>query len=157
MEELGELFKTTREKTSISLKEASEDLEIKELYLKNIESGNIGSFKDIFVLKEYISTYAKYLGLDQNKAIDTFNEYIFDYTSKIPVKKIEKAVKAKQNEEAKDKKIASPYTKPKKERKRLTNIIVYVLIALLICLIVIWSVRQITVNNEIANSVSFIE
>ena len=46
--EIGKLLKKTREDTGISLEEAGNDLEIKPVILDNIESGNIGSFKDIY-------------------------------------------------------------------------------------------------------------
>ena len=92
MNEIGQNLKEARESSGVSLEEASKDLDIKPLILENIEEGNIGCFKDIFVLKDYIKNYAKYLGFDDNKVIDEFNEYLFEYTSKIPVEEIEKAV-----------------------------------------------------------------
>ena len=90
MEEIGNLFLLTREAAGISLKEVSEDLEIEQAILENIEDGKTGAFSDIFVLKEYVASYAKYLGLDADKIIDEFNEFIFEATSKIPIKEIEK-------------------------------------------------------------------
>ena len=86
MKEIGELLKSTREESGVTLEEASNDLEIKTLILENIEDGNIGCFKDIFVLKEYIYNYAKYLGLEPEKIIDEFNEYLFEYTSRFHLK-----------------------------------------------------------------------
>jgi cytoskeletal protein RodZ len=74
LKEIGELLKETREGSGVTLEEASNDLEIKALILENIEDGNIGCFKDIFVLKEYIYNYAKYLGLEPEKIIDEFVE-----------------------------------------------------------------------------------
>ena len=71
----------------------------------------IGAFKDIFELKDYLTNYSKYLGLDENKIINEFNEYLFEYTSKIPVKEIEKAVREQVKEEKDVIKIVSPYTK----------------------------------------------
>ena len=85
---IGKTFAEAREKIGVSLEEASADIQIKSVILENIEEGNIGSFKDIFELKEYLSTYAKYLGLDEKKILDEFNEYMFEYTSKIPLKDI---------------------------------------------------------------------
>ena len=64
LEEIAELLKETRENSGIELSEVSKDLGIDEIFLSNIEDGKIGSFKDIFALKEYISNYAKYLGLE---------------------------------------------------------------------------------------------
>ena len=90
MNEIGELFRVTREDAGVSIAEASKDLDIKEVILENIEDGNIGCFKDIYVLKDNIYNYAKYLGINPDKIINEFNEYMFEYTSKIPIKEIEK-------------------------------------------------------------------
>ena len=108
MNEIGSILKTTRESSGVTIEEASADLDIKEVVLENIEDGKIGSFKDVFELKENIQSYAKYLGLDGDKLIDEFNEYLFEYTSRIPVEEIEKVVNEKAKEENK---IISPYTK----------------------------------------------
>lgn len=155
MNEIGELLKTTREEAGISLEEASSDLEIKPLILENIEAGNIGCFKDIFVLKDYICNYAKYLGLDHDKIIDKFNEYLFEYTSKIPMEDIEKAMEEQQKEETGQMKIVSPYTTTVKEEKNKWIIFVYIALALLVVLVVILSIRQITVSNKASTVISY--
>ena len=157
MKEIGELLKSTREESGVTLEEASNDLEIKTLILENIEDGNIGCFKDIFILKEYIYNYAKYLGLEPEKIIDEFNEYLFEYTSKIPMEDIEKAMKEQQKEEIPEKKIVSPYTtSTKKSNTKLTTVLLIAL-GVLVALIVIWSVRQIAVDNMTTNIVSYVD
>ena len=116
MNEIGEELQYARESSGVSLNEASKDLGIKVEILENIEDGRTGAFKDIFELKEYISNYAKYLGLNEEELIDEFNEYMFEYTSKIPIKEIEKTIELKIKEEKKeDEEIASPYTKKAKQ------------------------------------------
>ena len=115
MNEIGEALKYARESSGVSLNEASKDLDIKPEILENIEDGRTGAFKDIYELKDYIASYAKYLGLDENQLIDEFNEYMFEYTSKIPIKEIEKTIELKIKEEKKDEKVVSPYTKEKKK------------------------------------------
>ena len=157
MNEIGELLRLTREESGVSLEEASGDLEIKTLILENIEDGNIGCFKDIFVLKDYIYDYAKYLGLEPDKIIDEFNEYLFEYTSKIPLEDIEKAMKEQQKEEIPEQKIVSPYTNS--TRKPMNKLVVCLLVALgiLVVLILMWSVKQITVNNMTTNMISYVE
>ena len=97
--------------SGLTLDEVSKDLEIPVLSLEQIEDGNIGAFKHIFVLKDYLESYAKYLGIDYEDVIDEFNEYMFEKTSKIPMEEIEKAVKEKEKEESESNRIASPYTK----------------------------------------------
>ena len=70
MNEIGEALKYARESSGVSLNEASKDLDIKPEILENIEDGRTGAFKDIYELKDYIASYAKYLGLDENQWLE---------------------------------------------------------------------------------------
>ena len=158
MNEIGELLRTTREGSGVSLEEASTDLDIKPLILENIENGNIGCFKDIFALKDDLVNYAKYLGLDSKKIIDDFNDYLFEYTSKIPIDDIEKAMmeqKKEENKEAREK-IVSPYTNSIKKKGQWL-IVLYVVVAIIVLLVVIWAVKQITGNTSTTNMVSYVD
>ena len=142
MDSIGEKLKEARISSGVNLKEASEDLGIKEAILENIESGSIGCFKDIYELKDYIVNYAKYLGLDGAKLIDEFNEYLFEYTSKIPVKEIEKRVSEQQKEKVEEK-VVSPYTKPMKRYPSKYYIALYTVLILVAIGIIIWSVMTV--------------
>ncbi len=153
MEEIAELLKKTREESGIELSEVSKDLEINEIVLTNIEEGKIGSFKDIFALKEFIVNYAKYLGLESEKIMEEFNEYLFEYTSKIPVKDIEKTMEI--NTKEVEKKIASPYTTEKVKNKKSMYLLLYLLVLFLVILAIFWSVNQITVDKNNAYVVSY--
>ena len=155
MDSIGSLLKETRESSGVTTKEASDDLSIKEEYILNIESGNIGCFKDIFELKNYIINYAKYLGINSDKLIDEFNEYMFEYTSKIPLKAIEKQAKLDAKEETS--KVVSPYTRKPRKYSKKYYIGIYLVIILLIVLAIIWSIRQITIGNTKTNVVSYVE
>ena len=158
MNEIGELLRTTREESGVSLEEASGDLEIKTIVLENIENGNIGAFKDIFLLKDNLYSYSKYLGLEPDKIIDQFNEYLFEYTSKIPLDDIEKAMNKQQKEEIPEDKVVSPYTTT--AAKTGPNKLVILMIALLIILVVgvvFIVVRLMSVNNVANNLVSYVE
>ena len=107
MKDIGSLFLDTREAAGLSIEEVSSDLNLEKVILENIEDGKTGAFQDIFALKKYISNYAKYLGLDGEKILDEFNEYLFDMTSKIPIELIKEAKKDKnENNDT-----ISPYTK----------------------------------------------
>lgn len=108
MKELGDYLKQTRISNGVGLAEAAEDLDISTSHLENIESGNTKAFKDIYVLKEYIVQYSKYLGLDSEKVIDEFNGFLFEHTSKISLEDIRIA---QRKMEAQEKKAKSPYTK----------------------------------------------
>ena len=155
MDGIAELLKTTREEAGLDIEEVSKDLEINSVVLLNLEEGKIGAFKDIFTLKEYLLNYSKYLGLDSQKLIDEFNEYLFEYTSKIPVKDIEKTIKNMNSE--KEEKVSSPYTMAnnKKKKTRTIYILVYLLIFILVLLAIYWSVNQITVEKRSAYVVGY--
>ncbi len=146
MYEIAELLKETRKDSGIELSEVSKDLEINEIVLQNIEEGKIGSFKDVFTLKNYIYNYAKYLGLEADKIINEFNEYLFEYTSKIPVKELEKTIELN-TKEITDEAIASPYTIEKPKNKNGLYILLYILLFILVILAIFWSVNQITVDK----------
>ncbi len=154
MNEIGETLSLARESSGVSLNEASKDLNIKVEILENIEDGRTGAFKDIFELKNYITNYAKYLGLDEKELIDEFNEYMFEYTSKIPIKEIEKTMELKLKEEKKEEKVASPYTKKNKKYHNWVYIILYIFIFLLVLCAILWSVKQVTINKNITDTIS---
>ncbi len=155
MDEIGNLFLLTREATGISLKEVSEDLNIEEAILENIEDGKSGAFSDIFVLKQYIENYAKYLGLDANKILDEFNEYIFESTSRIPIKDIEKQITENLKTEETTERVISPYTKKEKPIKSGVYLLIYIVLVIFIILGVFFSVKQIITMGNNSSTVNY--
>ena len=148
MIEVGDTLRNSRVVSGVTLEEVSSDLDIPVILLEQIEDGNTGAFKDVFVLKDYIRKYAKYIGLDPDEIIDEFNNFMFERTSKIPMDKIEEAAKETIIEEEKDDRVASPYTKAV-PRLKTTPYIVALVIAIIVMLIaLIWSIRQITIMNS---------
>lgn len=147
MIEAGLSLKSAREKSGVSIEEASQDLNIPVLFLEQIESGAVGAFEDIYELKNMMLEYAKYLGLNTDDIILKFNEYMFDYTSKIPMDEIEKAMKKKEKEKTPEEEIFSPYTRIEEKEKSLPYIISAIVIIVLVVLVLIWSIKQITVNG----------
>lgn len=135
MKEIGEELKAAREEHGVSVEEAAEDLNLRVSQIENIEQGNLKVFKDVFYLKCFIRDYAKYLGLDEERIMDEFNEFFFEETSKIPIKEIERASKEKQKEKMGEKKVVSPYTVEERPKSKLIPIIVSLIIALLLVLI----------------------
>ncbi|NLL45082.1 MAG: helix-turn-helix domain-containing protein [Mollicutes bacterium] len=134
MKEIGEKLKETRESMGISIEEVAEDLKLRPSQIENIEAGNLEEFKDVFFVKYFIRDYAKYLGLDYEEMVDAFNEYLFDYTSKISLEDVQKAKKKVKNQEEK-KRIMSPYTIEYRRKFRIPPIVIYVIIALLLIVI----------------------
>lgn len=154
MNEIGELFRVTREDAGVTLAEASKDLDIKEVILENIEDGNIGCFKDIFVLKDNIYNYAKYLGINPEKVINEFNEYMFEYTSKIPVKEIEKQINS---QETVKREVISPYTKEVKKHSKNVYILIYSIVIMLVFIVIVWSIKEITINRTVSSTISYVK
>lgn len=157
MNEIGELFRVTREEAGVSISEASKDLDIKEVILENIEEGNIGCFKDIYVLKDYIYNYSKYLGIDSNKIIDEFNEYMFEYTSKIPIKEIERQMQEQSSVKSDKHEIVSPYTQVKKKHKPSLYVFFYSITIFVVLIVLVWCIKQITVSRAIASVISYVK
>ena len=134
MKEIGEKLRDAREKMEITIEEASEDLKIEPSILEKIEEGDKDYFKDVLYLKYYIRDYSKYLGLNSDELVEEFNEYLFDYTSRISIDDIKSANKG--NEVKKAPSVVSPYTIEKKQQKNIPKILIFVLIILIIGIIV---------------------
>lgn len=131
MKELGEYLKQTRVGNGVSITEACEDLELSTSQLENIESGNVKAFKDIYELRDYIKLYAKYLGLNSDKVLDEFNNFLFQHTSKISLDDIIAAQKKKEEEARDNRKVKSPYTKEYKEKFNYMPIL-YIILGLIV-------------------------
>lgn len=158
MKEIGEELKQAREEHGVSIEEAAEDLNLRASQIENIEQGNLKVFKDVFYLKSFIRGYAKYLGLDEEKIIDDFNEFFFEETSKIPIAEIEKASKEKEKEKAGEQKVVSPYTATDKPKSKIIPVIVTLIILLLLFLIGYLVVTQyVNPKTEKDNVITYLE
>ncbi len=158
MKEIGEELKSAREEHGVSVEEAAEDLNLRVSQIENIEAGNLKVFKDVFYLKCFIRDYAKYLGLDEEKIMDEFNEFFFEETSKIPIAEIEKASKEKQREQKLEKKVVSPYTMEEKKSSKFVPIIVTLIILLLVFLIGYLIVTEfVNPEEEQENNITYLE
>ena len=154
MKELGEYLRETRENNYVSIAEAAEDLKIPEITISNIESGNTRAFRDMYELKDKVKEYAKYLGLDPEKVVDEFNDFLFEHTSKISLKDI---LEAEEEEKSKEeaKKVASPYTAVKKKtyiiNKKYTKQVGACLILLLILIALLLGISVYSYENQKVN------
>ena len=150
MKEIGESFKEARETIGISKEEVVKDLNITESQLDNLEDGNVNAFKDVFFLKDTIKKYTKYLNLDEDEIMDKFNEFIFGYTSRIPVDDIlektrEFEILEKKNEENK---IVSPYTLKKKKNSKIKYVIIYTVSIIVLIILVLVIIKFATDEKE---------
>ncbi len=148
MEEIGLTLKEARESIGLSIEEAASDLKVKPSQIEDIESGKKDSFKDVFTLKYFIRDYSKYLGLNYEDMVDEFNEYLFDYTSKISlddIKRAKKQLEKKESKENKKNRIASPYTI---ERKRKISIPTYFIYIIMLIVVVLAGIYLYTLLHE---------
>ena len=155
MKEIGEKLKEARDNIGISLEEAAEDLKVLPSQIETIENGEMDKFKDVFSVKYFIRDYAKYLGLKYENLVDEFNEYLFDYTSKLSIDDIKNAKKKEVKKE--EPKISSPYTLEPKEQYRIP-LYVYMLLGLILLGIVGYFVYDyIRDNNDQDKIIALVE
>ena len=115
----------------------------------NLEEGKREEFKDVVFLKYFIRDYAKYLGLNSDELVDEFNEFLFDYTSKLSLDDIKKAKKQVENKEKKEeKKIVSPYTYERKNRTKISPIVLYIMLVLIVAVSCYFVINKIDNNNN---------
>lgn len=157
MKEIGEKLKETRENIGISIEEAAEDLKVRPSQIEEAESGNMKAFKDIFSLKFFIRDYSKYLGLNYDEMVDDFNEYLFDYTSKLSLDEIKKANEDDKKTKIKGQRIISPYTAEKKRKMIIPPIIIWILIICILSIAGYFVYDTITHNNVDKNQDNIIE
>ena len=156
MKEIGNIFKEKREEIGIKEEEAAKDLNITIPQLENLEDGNVNAFKDIFFLKELVKKYAVYLNVDEEEMMENFNDFVFDFTSKIPVEEIEQKVKEieKENEKETRNKISSPYTRKKVRKAKMKpvyffSIITVVLVSLTLIILNVVLGNKRTINYSL--------
>lgn len=146
VKEIGAKLKSAREEIGVSVEEVAEDLKLRPSQIEHIEEGNMDAFKDIFYLKYFIRDYAKYLGLSYEDMVDDFNEYLFDYTSKISIDDIKKAQKTTTKRKSEEpKKIISPYTL---ERERKFPILPFIMITIFVLAFVIIAIVIANLPNK---------
>jgi len=155
MKEIGQSFKEAREKIEITKEEVIKDLNITMGQLDNLEDGNANAFKDVFFLKDLVKKYAKYLNLDEDEIMNLFNDFIFGYTSRIPVDDILEQTREINIIERKNNvdKISSPYTKAKKESS-LKYIVLYTSAVILLIVLVFLIVAYFN-NREVSNNIIY--
>ena len=151
MKDIGLKLKEKREENGVSIEEAADDLKMRPSQIESLEEGRREDFKDVMSLKYFIRDYAKYLGLDGEKMIDEFNEYLFDFTSKIPLSDIEKA----KEEKKKSKEVVSPYTKVSEKSNNIKMLILSIFIVLVIIVVGYLIVSEIHKNEFSGNDTTY--
>lgn len=153
MKDIGLKLKEKREENGVSVEEAAEDLKMRPSQIISLEEGRKEDFSDVNTLKFFIRDYAKYLGLDGEKLVDEFNEFLFDFTSKIPSEVIEEA---KQKREKEKKEFSSPYTKKEGHNKTYIICIGVCVLVLLVFIITYFVVSGVRNNDFKDDNVSYV-
>ena len=153
MKDIGLKLKEKREENGVSVDEAAEDLKMRPSQIISLEEGRKEDFSDVNTLKFFIRDYAKYLGLDGEKLVDEFNEFLFDFTSKIPSEVIEEA---KQKREKEKKEFSSPYTKKDGHNKTYIICIGVCVLVLLIFIITYFVVSGVRNNDFKDDNVTYV-
>ena len=143
MKDIGLKLKEKREENGVSIEEVAEDLKMRPSQIVSLEEGKKEDFKDVLFLKYFIRDYAKYLGLDGEELVDDFNEFLFDFTSKIPVEEIEKAKLNNVNK----KDIVSPYTNMVSENKKVLRIVLGITLVIVL-LVALYFLMSNTKGND---------
>ena len=142
MKEIGDAFKEARASIGISKSEIAKDLDITEGQLENLEDGNVNAFKDIFFLKDLIKKYTKYLNLDEDEVMDKFNDFMFSFTSRIPIEDILEQTRELNilEQKSEENKVVSPYTIKRKKKANVKVILLscacIIVLAILIVLFI---------------------
>ena len=153
MKDIGLKLKEKREENGVSVDEAAEDLKMRPSQIISLEEGRKEDFSDVNTLKFFIRDYAKYLGLDGEKLVDEFNEFFFDFTSKIPSEVIEEA---KQKREKEKKEFSSPYTKKEGHNKTYIICIGVCVLVLLVFIITYFVVSGVRNNDFKDDNVTYV-
>ncbi len=153
MKDIGLKLKEKREENGVSVEEAAEDLKMRPSQIISLEEGRKEDFSDVNTLKFFIRDYAKYLGLDGEKLVDEFNEFLFDFTSKIPSEVIEEA---KQKREKEKKEFSSPYTKKEGHNKTYIICIGVCVLVLLVFIITYFVVSGVKNNDFKDDNVTYV-
>lgn len=73
MPALGERFRAAREARGLTLSEVAEQIRIRSVYLAAIEEENWPAIGAPVYVRGFLRTYARFLGLDAEEAVATFN------------------------------------------------------------------------------------
>ncbi len=74
MPALGDEFRAAREARGLSLSDVAEQIHIRSVYLAQIERENWSAIGAPVYVRGFLRTYARFLGLDPERAVGQFNE-----------------------------------------------------------------------------------
>src|ERR1700676_112898 len=78
MPSLGDEFRAAREGRHLSISDVSEQIYIRSVYLQSIEDEDWRSIGAPVYVRGFIRTYARFLGLDSEEAVEQYNDLLGD-------------------------------------------------------------------------------
>jgi len=84
MPALGDEFRAAREARHLSLSDVSEQIHIRSVYLQSIEDEDWSAIAAPVYVRGFIRTYARFLGLDSEDAVERYNELLGDSPAAMP-------------------------------------------------------------------------
>jgi cytoskeletal protein RodZ len=78
MPALGDEFRAAREARHLSLSDVSEQIHIRSVYLESIENEDWNSIAAPVYVRGFVRTYARFLGLDPDLAVQQYNAAVGD-------------------------------------------------------------------------------
>jgi cytoskeletal protein RodZ len=84
MPALGDEFRAAREARHLSLSDVSEQIHIRSVYLESIENEDWSAIAAPVYVRGFVRTYARFLGLDPDLAVQQYNAAIGDSGSSSP-------------------------------------------------------------------------
>jgi len=79
---LGDGFRAAREARHLSLSDVSEQIHIRSVYLQSIEEEDWSAIAAPVYVRGFLRTYARFLGLDPEAAVEHFNEAVGELASR---------------------------------------------------------------------------
>ncbi len=71
-ETLGERLRTAREEANLTLKEVSQSIRVREIYLKLLEEGKYNELPPDVYIKGFLKSYCNYIGIDYNLTLGIY-------------------------------------------------------------------------------------
>lgn len=98
LENIGKRIKEAREEQGLSIEEAAKLTKLQIPYLRAIESGDVGFFKEnLSYLTYYVRYYANAVNIDPGEFKDDLDRLVFETTQNIEVDEIRKKIELNDN------------------------------------------------------------
>ena len=98
------------------------------------------------------------MNLDEDEIVDKFNDFIFSFTSRIPINDILEQTREINILESKseENKVVSPYTIKRKKKSNFKYAIIYIIVVIILVILVLLIVKFLSDSDVSANLLNYI-